>query len=120
VPPHGFIHRYRVEATDDGLAGEEGTFLMCTFWLVDVLAMQGRVEEARSLFERLVGHSNDLGLFSEQHDAARDELVGNFPQAFTHMALINSAHQLTCAEARAERCRDQPWPTAERVAERGL
>ena len=121
VPPQGFIHRYRVDRADDGLAGDEGTFLMCTFWLVDVLAMQGRVDEAADLFERLIACSNDLGLFSEQHDAAGDELIGNFPQAFTHMALINSAHQLACAEADAGSGHDDAW-TAEghHVDERGL
>jgi GH15 family glucan-1,4-alpha-glucosidase len=120
LPPRGFVRRYRAEYCDDGLPGEEGAFLMCTFWLVDVLAMQGRVEDARRLFERLLGVANDLGLFSEQHDADADEMVGNFPQAFTHMALINSAHQIACAEAHPGPCRDQVWSTADRMEEREL
>jgi GH15 family glucan-1,4-alpha-glucosidase len=118
VPPEGFLLRYRVDETDDGLAGEEATFLMCSFWLVDVLAMQGRVAEATELFEKLLAVGNDLGLFAEEYDASTGQLLGNFPQAFTHLALINSAHQLACA---AEgHCRTQPWDTAERMHERRL
>ena len=94
---------------------------MCTFWLVDVLAMQGRLDEARDLFERLVACGNDLGLFGEQHDAESGELVGNFPQAFTHMALINSAHQLACAEAEEQPDQADPWTaTGHHIDERDL
>jgi GH15 family glucan-1,4-alpha-glucosidase len=120
VEPHGFIKRYRTEHVDDGMSGGEGTFLMCTFWLVDVLAMQGRVAEATDLFERLLAVSNDLGLYSEQYDDQAGELLGNFPQAFTHIGLINSAHQLACAADHDGGCRHEPWATAERVSERGL
>lgn len=106
IPPHGFVHRYRPHLTDDGLVGGEGTFLMCTFWLVNVLAMQRSVDEARVLFERLLDVSNDLGLYAEQYDPASGELLGNFPQAFTHMALINAAKNLQSAAAGGD---ETPW-----------
>jgi GH15 family glucan-1,4-alpha-glucosidase len=92
---HGFVYRYRGA---DGLIGDEATFTLCTFWLVDNLAMQGRVDEARSLFERLLSYSGQLGLFSEEVDATSKIALGNYPQAFTHIALINSAHNLRKAE----------------------
>jgi GH15 family glucan-1,4-alpha-glucosidase len=94
---HGFVYRY---LADDGLRGEEGTFTLCTFWLVDNLAMQGRVDEARSLFERLLEHAGHLGLFAEEIDANDGMALGNYPQAFTHAALINSAYNLRKAELR--------------------
>jgi alpha,alpha-trehalase len=93
----GFVYRYHGE---DGLEGGEGTFTLCSFWLVDNLAMQGRVDEARSLFERLVGYAGRLGLFSEEIDGEQGRALGNYPQAFTHIALINSAHNLRRAELR--------------------
>jgi len=92
---HGFVYRYRGA---DGLIGDEATFTLCTFWLVDNIAMQGRVDEARSLFERLLSYSGQLGLFSEEVDATSKIALGNYPQAFTHIALINSAHNLRKAE----------------------
>jgi GH15 family glucan-1,4-alpha-glucosidase len=91
----GFISRYSTDATDDGLSGSEGQFLACSFWLVDALAVNGREDEARELFERLLTLRNDLGLYSEEYDVARERQVGNFPQAFTHLALINSARVLS-------------------------
>jgi GH15 family glucan-1,4-alpha-glucosidase len=94
----GFVYRYHGE---DGLQGGEGTFTLCSFWLVDNLAMQGRVDEARSLFERLVSYAGRLGLFSEEIDGETGQALGNYPQAFTHIALINSAHNLRRAELRA-------------------
>jgi GH15 family glucan-1,4-alpha-glucosidase len=94
---HGFVYRY---LSDDGLPGSEGTFAMCTFWLVDNLSMQGRVVEARSLFERLLAYTGKLGLFSEEIDTYSNSALGNYPQAFTHIALINSAHNLRKAEIR--------------------
>ncbi|HZU66583.1 MAG TPA: glycoside hydrolase family 15 protein [Ktedonobacteraceae bacterium] len=94
---HGFVYRY---LADDGLEGHEGTFTICTFWLVDNLAMQGRISEARSLFERLLKHAGRLGLFSEEIDSEHDIALGNYPQAFTHIALINSALNLKKAEMR--------------------
>ncbi len=89
----GFVRRY-VTAGDDGLSGGEGTFLLCSFWLVEVLAAQGRVDEADALFGRLLGVANDLWLFAEQYDPGTDLLLGNFPQAFTHLGLINAAFRL--------------------------
>ena len=94
---HGFVYRYHAE---DGLPGSEGTFTICTFWLVDNLAMQGRVVEARSLFERLLSYAGQLGLFSEEIGSNGTKALGNYPQAFTHIALINSAHNLKKAEMR--------------------
>jgi GH15 family glucan-1,4-alpha-glucosidase len=93
----GFIKRYSTgEGRDDvdGLSGEEGAFLPCSFWMADALAMAGRMVEARALFERLLGLANDVGLLSEEYDPKRDRLIGNFPQAFTHLALINTASLL--------------------------
>lgn len=91
----GFVLRYSTGShgrhSVDGLAGQEGAFLPCSFWLADAMAMAGRVDEARALFERLLGLTNDLGLISEEYDSERDRLIGNFPQAFTHLALINTA-----------------------------
>jgi GH15 family glucan-1,4-alpha-glucosidase len=93
----GFISRYSTADTDDGLSGTEGQFLACSFWLVSALALNGRVDEARDLFERLLGLRNDLGLLAEEYDVARQRQVGNFPQAFSHLALINAAANITAA-----------------------
>jgi GH15 family glucan-1,4-alpha-glucosidase len=92
----GLVHRY---LTEDGLPGTEGTFAMCSFWLVDNLALQGRTDEARELFERVAGYANDLGLLAEEIDPASGELLGNYPQGFTHLALIRSALHIAKAEA---------------------
>lgn len=101
----GFVYRYN---SCDGLAGSEGTFTICSFWLVDNLAMQGRLVEARSLFERLLAYTGRLGLFSEELDSYDNMALGNYPQAFTHIALINSALNLQKAERRfAEHHTDQ-------------
>ena len=93
----GFLYRYN---SCDGVAGSEGTFTICTFWLVDNLAMQGRVTEARALFERLLTYAGRLGLFSEEIDTRDNVALGNYPQAFSHIALINSALNLQKAEQR--------------------
>jgi GH15 family glucan-1,4-alpha-glucosidase len=90
----GFISRYSTSATDDGLPGSEAQFLACSFWLVTALAMNGRADEGRELFERLLSLGNDLGLFSEEYDVAHQRLVGNFPQAFTHLTLVAAAKTL--------------------------
>ena len=91
----GLISRYSTDATDDGLSGTEGQFLACSFWLVEALALNGRQADARQLFERLLALRNDLGLYAEEYDVARGRQVGNFPQAFTHLALINAARVLS-------------------------
>ena len=93
----GLLLRYKA---DDGLLGGEGVFLLCSFWLVDVLTHQGRIREAADLLEHLIGLSNDVGLFAEEADAVSGEALGNFPQAFTHMALITSSAHLTAARER--------------------
>ncbi len=91
---------YRYLATDDGLPGGEAPFVICSFWLVDNLVLAGQVERGRALFERLLGYLNDVGLFAEQVEPASGEQVGNFPQAFSHVGLINAALQLERADAR--------------------
>jgi GH15 family glucan-1,4-alpha-glucosidase len=93
----GFVERYRAEEQNDvdGLEGGEGVFLPCSFWLVDALLLANREDEARALFERLLGIRNDLGLLSEEYDPAERRLLGNFPQAFTHVGLVNSAYNLS-------------------------
>ena len=90
----GLVLRYRTETSDDGLGGREGAFLACSFWLVDNLVLLGRRDDARALFERLLGLRNDLGLLAEEFDTRSRRMVGNFPQAFSHIALINSANNL--------------------------
>jgi GH15 family glucan-1,4-alpha-glucosidase len=97
----GFVSRYSTAETDDGLAGDEGQFLACSFWLVNALARNGRVADARALFERLVGLSNDLGLLAEEYDVGRGRQVGNFPQAFSHLTLILAARAISGAEVEA-------------------
>jgi GH15 family glucan-1,4-alpha-glucosidase len=87
----GLLLRYRAEGDVDGLPPGEGVFLACSFWLVEVLAMQGKVEEARALFARLLGLGNDVGLFSEEYDLIAGRMLGNFPQALTHLALVEAA-----------------------------
>jgi GH15 family glucan-1,4-alpha-glucosidase len=91
----GFIRRYHPEhAADDGLPGTEGTFLMCTFWMADCLALLGRTDEATDRFERLLSLRNDVGLLAEQYDPRADRLLGNFPQAFSHVSLVATAATL--------------------------
>jgi len=90
----GFVRRYDTHTTDDGLPPGEGAFLACSFWLVDALLLSGRQDDARQLFERLLGLRNDVGLLAEEYDTGAKRLVGNFPQAFSHIALVNSAHNL--------------------------
>jgi len=98
----GFVSRYSTAITDDGLPGDEGQFLACSFWLVNALARNGRVDEARALFERLTGLANDLGLLAEEYDVARRRQIGNFPQAFSHLTLILAARAISTAEANVE------------------
>lgn len=100
----GFVRRYPAgdDHNVDGVPGREGAFLACSFWLVDALALAGRRDEARALFERLLAIRNSLGLLAEEYDPRLHRLVGNFPQAFSHIALINSARNLTVEHGPAE------------------
>jgi GH15 family glucan-1,4-alpha-glucosidase len=94
----GFVLRYEQPSSQaDGLPPGEGAFLACSFWYVDVLVMQGRLDEARAMFERLIGLCNDVGLLAEEYDHAERRMLGNFPQAFSHVALVNTAYALAAA-----------------------
>ncbi|GIG02378.1 glycoside hydrolase family 15 protein [Catellatospora citrea] len=97
----GLVYRYRTEGGVDGLAGDEGTFLLCTFWLAQALAEAGRVNRATEVFERAAAYANDVGLLAEEVDPHTGELLGNFPQAFSHIGLINAAWAITQARHRA-------------------
>ena len=95
----GFVARYSTHSGVDGLPPGEGSFLACSFWLVDNYVLQGRIAEAQSLFERLAGLVNDVGLLAEEYDPVARRQVGNFPQAFSHVSLINSALNLAAAQS---------------------
>jgi GH15 family glucan-1,4-alpha-glucosidase len=97
---HGLVYRYHTGDGVDGLAGPEGTFLLCTFWLAQALAMAGLLDRARAVFARAAGYANDVGLLAEEVDTAAGELLGNFPQAFSHIGLINAAWAIHQAEQR--------------------
>jgi alpha,alpha-trehalase len=90
----GLVKRYEEDVAVEGVAGKEAYFLICSYWLCDNLALRGELDEARRRFEEISAHANDLGLFSEEWDPVHEEALGNFPQAFTHIALISSAHNL--------------------------
>lgn len=92
---NGLVYRYK---SADGLEGEEGTFLLCTFWLAQALAIAGHVDRARAVFERAAAYANDVGLLAEEVDAGTKELLGNFPQAFSHIGLVNAAWAIAQAE----------------------
>jgi GH15 family glucan-1,4-alpha-glucosidase len=95
----GLLLRYDSERSTDGVSGSEGTFLVCSFWLADVYVLQGRDEEAQILFERLCSLCNDVGLLAEQYDPQQNRMLGNFPQAFSHIGIINTAlnlHRVVC------------------------
>jgi GH15 family glucan-1,4-alpha-glucosidase len=98
----GFVLRYRTEETDDGLTGEEGTFLICSFWLVSALAIVGEIQRARDLMERLLRIASPLGLYAEEFDADTGHHLGNFPQAFSHLALIEAAARIIVPETLAQ------------------
>jgi GH15 family glucan-1,4-alpha-glucosidase len=100
--PNGFVMRYDTRASDDGLPPGEGAFLACSFWLADAYVLLGRRDDARKLFERLLSLRNDLGLLSEEYDPAAKRLLGNFPQAFSHIALVNTAHNIERPEKPCE------------------
>ena len=93
----GLVRRYNTGSGVDGLAPGEGIFLPCSFWLAGNLILLGRHKEARHLFERLLSLRNDVGLLSEEYDADAGILVGNFPQAFSHIALVNTGYHLAAA-----------------------
>jgi GH15 family glucan-1,4-alpha-glucosidase len=103
----GLVLRYRTNESLDGLPPGEGVFLACSFWLADNLCMQGRWDEARELFERLVGLANDVGLLAEEYDPVAKRFLGNFPQAFSHVALVNTAMNLGSREKPAEQRAEQ-------------
>jgi GH15 family glucan-1,4-alpha-glucosidase len=98
----GFVRRYQTDEGVDGLTGTEGAFLMTTFWLADNLTLMGRSDEASRIFKRLLGVRNDVGLLSEEYDHSAGRMLGNFPQAFSHVALINTAANLTMARGPAQ------------------
>ena len=93
----GFVLRYDTERAEDGLPPGEGAFLPCSFWLADCLLMLGRIADARRLFERLTSLCNDVGLLAEEYDPRTERFTGNLPQAFSHIALVNTAHNLVLA-----------------------
>jgi GH15 family glucan-1,4-alpha-glucosidase len=94
----GFVLRYRTDETDDGLSGKEGTFLICSFWLVSALAVVGELQRARDLMERLLRIASPLGLYAEEFDTETGHHLGNFPQAFSHLALIEAAARIMIPE----------------------
>jgi GH15 family glucan-1,4-alpha-glucosidase len=98
----GYVLRYRTDETDDGLSGKEGTFLICSFWLVSALAIVGEVQRARDLMERLLRVASPLGLYAEEFDTDTAHHLGNFPQAFSHLALIEAAARIILLERAAE------------------
>ena len=98
----GFVLRYRTDETDDGLSGKEGTFLICSFWLVSALAVVGEIQQARDMMERLLRVGSPLGLYAEEFDAATGQHLGNFPQAFSHLALIEAAARIIVPEMLAQ------------------
>jgi GH15 family glucan-1,4-alpha-glucosidase len=102
----GLVYRYRAA---DGLEGEEGTFLLCTFWLAQAQALAGEVERAKATFERAIGYLNDVGLLAEEVDADGAEMIGNYPQAFSHIGLVNAAWAITEAERRQLEPPSGPW-----------
>jgi GH15 family glucan-1,4-alpha-glucosidase len=99
---NGFVLRYVTGETDDGLSGKEGTFLICSFWLVSALAIVGEMQRARDLMERLLRIESPLGLYAEEFEVDRARHLGNFPQAFSHLALIEAAGRIILADFREE------------------
>ncbi|MDR6306053.1 GH15 family glucan-1,4-alpha-glucosidase [Nitrobacter vulgaris] len=108
---NGFVLRYSTDQVDDGIGGEEGAFLACSFWLADAYVMLGRIDDASKLFESLLAVRNDLGLLAEEYDPIRRRLVGNFPQGFSHIGLINTAFNLIDASGPAQQRSQRVAPT---------
>jgi GH15 family glucan-1,4-alpha-glucosidase len=100
---NGFVLRYRTDETDDGLSGKEGTFLICSFWLVSALAIVGELQRARDLMEKLLRIASPLGLYAEEFDAETGRHLGNFPQAFSHLALMEAAARIMIPELLQQR-----------------
>ena len=113
----GFVMRYDTAVDADGLPPGEGAFLACSFWLVDVYVLQGRMADAERLFRGLIAVRNDLGLLSEEYDPHLKRQIGNFPQAFSHMALVNAAYNLTRIEKPVEQRAQQEYESPEKAAE---
>ena len=97
-----FVLRYRTAETDDGLSGKEGSFLICSFWLVSALAIVGEIQRARDLMERLISIASPLGLYAEEYDTSTGRHLGNFPQAFSHLVLIEAAARIIISDMLAE------------------
>jgi len=108
--PGGLVLRYDTSKVKDGLPPGEGVFLACSFWMVSCLKAIGRTQEARKLFERLAGLCNDVGLLSEEYDVNRKRLVGNFPQAFSHISLINAVFDLEGKDGARQRAHRRGAP----------
>ena len=106
----GFVMRYDTRSGKDGLPPGEGAFLACSFWFADNLLLLGRAREARRLFKRLIALCNDVGLLAEEYDPSAKRLVGNFPQALSHIALVNTAHNLLQAGGPARQRADREEP----------
>jgi GH15 family glucan-1,4-alpha-glucosidase len=94
----GYVLRYRTHETDDGFSGDEGTFLICSFWLVSALVVIDQIQQARDLMERLIRIASPLGLYAEEYDVETGRHLGNFPQAFSHLALVEAAGRIIHAE----------------------
>ena len=94
----GFVLRYRTDETDDGMSGKEGTFIICSFWLVSALSIVGELGRARDLMDKLLHIASPLGLYAEEFETASGRHLGNFPQAFSHLALIEAASRIIVAE----------------------
>jgi GH15 family glucan-1,4-alpha-glucosidase len=104
------VRRYATEDVDDGVGGEEGVFLACSFWLVDAYVMLGRTADAKRMFETLLSLRNDVGLLAEEYDTPHRRLVGNFPQGFSHIGLINTAFNLIDAHGPAKQRSERQAP----------
>jgi alpha,alpha-trehalase len=111
----GLVLRYKTEQTDDGLSGREGSFTICSFWLVSALVEIGELDRARRLCEKLLSFASPLGLYGEEIDPETGRHLGNFPQAFTHLALINAAMHVIQAEARATAAGQPSRPRRDRA-----
>jgi GH15 family glucan-1,4-alpha-glucosidase len=110
----GLVYRYLAH---DGLAGDEGTFLLCTFWLAQAQALAGEVDQATATFERAAAAINDVGLLAEEVDARSGEMIGNFPQAFSHIGLVNAAWAISQARPRPPQAAPAAVPAADQAAE---